>query len=187
MGFEELAQELHRNAESEGRKLVLAAQKNAQKYEEEAGAKADETLRAAKKEALSYARQESAERLTSAKLSAKKILDEARDEAVEGSLHQVWNAFRQSSLRRGTYPSLLQKLIADGLRELGTSDVTVYVCDEDKSLVSGHRVAKLPPQYSGAAIIESADGKVRVNKTLEDVFAQRKGELRKKIYDKLFG
>jgi vacuolar-type H+-ATPase subunit E/Vma4 len=35
-------------------------------------------------------------------------------------------------------------------------------------------------------IVESKDGKVRVNKTLEEVFAQKKPALRKEIYDRLF-
>ena len=186
MGFEELAVELHKNAEAEGKKLIAAAEKNARKTEEDAQGKAEEMLRTAKKEALSYAKQESAERLTSAKLTAKKIVDEARDDAVEGSLHQVWNAFKSSSLKKATYPALLQKLIGDGIRELGPGDAIVYVRDEDKPLVSGYRVAKLPAQYSGGAILESANGKIRVNRTLEEAFAQKKEEMRKKIYDKLF-
>lgn len=187
MGFEELAGELHRNAEAEGKKLIAAAERNAKKTEEEAQAKADELLRSSKKEAQSYAKQESSERLTSAKLAAKKTVDEARDDAVEGSLHQVWSAFKSASLRKGTYPQLMQRLIADGMKELGTNEAVVYVRDEDRQLVSGYRTAKLPPQYSGGAILESANGRIRVNKTLEEVFSQQKSSLRKKIYDRLFG
>lgn|SRR3989344_2630660 len=187
MGFEELAGELHRNAESEGKKLRAAAEKNAQKAEEEAQQKADELLRSSKKEAHAYAKQESSERLTSAKLAAKKITDEAKDDAVEGSLHQVWNGFKSASLRKGTYPQLLQRLIAEGMKELGTSEAVLYVRDEDRQLVSGNRVAKLPAQYSGGVILESSNGKIRVNKTLEEIFSQQKSSLRKKIYDKLFG
>lgn len=187
MGFEELAGELHRNAEAEGKKIISAAQKNAHKAEAEAQLKAEESLRTAKKEAQSYARQEAGERLTSAKLAAKKITDEAKDDAVGGSLHQVWGAFKQNSLRKSAYPQLLQKLIAEGLRELGANEAVLYVRDEDKPLVSGYRTARLPQQYSGGAILESANGKIRVNKTLEEAFAQKKEGLRKKIYDKLFG
>ena len=186
MGFEELAGELHRNAESEGKKLIGAAEKNAKKAEEEAQQKADELLRNAKKDAHAYAKQESGERLTSAKLAAKKTVDEAKDDAVEGSLHQVWNAFKSASLRKGTYPQLLQKLIAEGMKELGTSEAVIYVRDEDKPLISGYQTAKLPPQHSGGVVLESANGKIRVNKTLEEAFAQKKEGLRKKIYDRLF-
>lgn len=187
MGFEELSSELHRNAEAEGRKLIAAAEKTARKAEEEAQARAEEMLRAAKKEAQSYSKQESSERLTSAKLAAKKLVGDAQNEAVEGSLHQAWGAFRHASLLKSAYPQLLQKLITEGMKELGTSEAVVYVRDEDRQLVSGYRLAKLPPQYSGGAIIESANGKVKVNKTLEEAFEQKKSALRKKIYDKLFG
>ena len=187
MGFEELAGELHRNAEAEGRKLLSAAERAAKKTEEEAQQKAEEQLRAAKKDAHAYAKQESSERLTSAKLAAKKITDEAKDEAVEGSLRQVWDAYKSASLRKGNCQQLLQRLVSEGMKELGTGETVVYERDEDRQLISGHRAAKLPQQYSGGAIIESANGRIRVNKTLEEIFSQQKGALRKKIYDKLFG
>lgn len=186
MGFEELASELHKQAESEGRKLLAAAEKNARNFEQEASGLADENLRAAKKEASSFVKQESSERITSAKLSAKKIVDEARDDAVEASMRQVWSQFKSDSLRKAAYSALLDRLVREGLRELGTADAVIYVRDEDRTLVSGYHLAKLPSDYCGGAIVESANGKIRVNKTLEDVFAQRKGEIRKQIYDKLF-
>lgn len=185
MGFEGLASELHKHAEAEGRKLIHAAEKSAEKIENEAKEKADESVKAAKKDAASFVKQESSERLTSAKLSAKKIVDEARDSAVEAGLGQVWSAFKFESLKKSAYPQLLDRLVREGIRELGTKEATVYVRDEDRALVSGYRLEKLPREYSGGAILESPDGRVRVNKTLEDVFAQKKLQLRKQIYDRL--
>jgi V/A-type H+-transporting ATPase subunit E len=186
MGFEELISELQKQAEAEGKKVAAASEKNAGKIEEEAKEKAEEALRAAKKEASAYAKQESSERITSAKLSAKKIVDEARDDAVEASLKQVWSQFKSDSLRKGAYPPLLGRLISDGLRELGTTDAIIYVRDEDRQYVSGYRLSKLSQDYGGGVMLESANGKIRVNRTLEEVFAQKKGEIRKQIYDKLF-
>ena len=97
MGFEELASELQKSAESEGRKIIHAAERNAAKAAEAAQEKADGQLRQSKKEVAAAIKQESAERATSAKLAAKKIVDEARDDAVEASLHDVWKAFRSNS------------------------------------------------------------------------------------------
>ena len=186
MGFEDLAAELHKQAEAEGRKAIHSAEKSARETEEEAKEKADALLRAAKREASEYARQESAERMTSAKLSAKKIIDEARDEAVEACLRQVWQQFRSDSLRKGSYPQIFARLLSEAAKELGSGDAAAYVRDEDRGLVPGMRAEKLPAGYSGGVLLESADGKVRVNKTLEEAFAQGKTALRKQIYDKLF-
>jgi len=186
MGFDELATELHKSAEAEGRKLTNAAEKNAAKIVEAAQEKSDDDVRSAKKEVSAQIKQESSERITSAKLSAKKIVDEARDEAVEAALHDVWKSFKAASHHKGTYQELLNRLVKEGMEELGTKDAVVYVRDEDNHLLSGYRTALLPQQYSGGAIIESADGKIRVNKTLDEAFAQRKSELRKQIYDQLF-
>jgi len=185
MGFEDLASELHKQAEAEGRKLEHAAEKSAEKIEEEAREAAEAAARSAKKDAAAYAKQQSSERLTSAKLTAKKILDEARDSAVEASLKQVWLAFKSESLKKSNYPAILDRLVREGIRELGGKDAAVYVRDEDREFVPGYK-PKLPAEYSGGAILESQDGKVRVNKTLEEAFAQKKTDLRKQIYDKLF-
>jgi len=186
MGFEELSSELHRNAESEGRKLVKAAEKNAEKIVEDAKAKAEENVAAAKKEAAELAKQEASERITSAKLAAKKMLDEARDEAVERCLAQEWHEFKASSMKKSYYPGFLDALVKDGMAELGSSQATIYVRDEDRQLLPGFPLKKLPPEYCGGVILESQNGKVRVNKTLEEIFSQKRLQLRKEAYDKMF-
>lgn len=186
MGFEELASELHKGADNESRKLLHAAERNAEKIVDEAKQKADEALKAAKKEAMEFSKQESAERITSAKLSAKKMVDEARDEAVEATIAQAWQKFKSDSMKKATYPALLEKLVKEGIAELGTSEAVIYVRDEDKGLVGAHATKRLPSEFCGGAIVESANGKVRVNKTLEEQFAQKKPALRKEIYDRLF-
>jgi len=186
MGFEELAHELEKHSEAEGRKIVGAAEKAAEKSVEAANEKAAESLRAAKKEAAEFAEQESAERLTSAKLEAKKIVDEARDDSVEEALAQVWVQFKSDSLKKPAYSALFSRLLKEGMSELGRSEAVAYVRDEDRQLVSGMKIARVPSEYSGGLILESADGKVRVNKTLEEEFACKREALRKEIYARLF-
>ncbi|MCX6769113.1 MAG: hypothetical protein NT051_00330 [Candidatus Micrarchaeota archaeon] len=112
MGFEELSSELHKNAEADGRKLLHAAEKSAERIMDEARAKAEESVKAAKKEASEFSKQESSERITSAKLAAKKMVDEARDEAVEECISQVWHEFKAASLRKSSYPMLLGRSLA---------------------------------------------------------------------------
>jgi vacuolar-type H+-ATPase subunit E/Vma4 len=187
MGFDELASELSKGAEAEGRKIISAAEKSAQRIVEDAEARAAETLKAAKKEAAELSAQESSERVTSARLAAKKIMDEARDHAVERALDDVWRKYKAAALRKDKYPELLQRLVKEGMGEMGgQGSYTLYVRQEDEHLVAGSKTARLPPEYSGGAIIESQNGRVRVNRTLEEVFAQQKPLLRKQIYDKLF-
>jgi vacuolar-type H+-ATPase subunit E/Vma4 len=186
MGFDELAGELHKNADAEGKKIIHAAQRNAAKIVETAQEKAEETVKGARKDMAAAIKQETAERITSAKLTAKKIVDEARDDAVEAALHDAWREFKTNSLKKATYPALLSRLIEEGVKELGSGEATIYVRDEDRPLVQGYRLAKLPSEYSGGVIVESANGKIRVNKTVEEIFSQKKSSLRKEIYDKLF-
>ena len=186
MGYEGLASELHKNAEAEGRKLIRTAEHSAEKIMDEANEKAKEISSAAKKEANAFVKQESAERLTSAKLSAKKILDEAKDEAVERAVSSIWAGYKSQALKKSTYPELFSRFLKEGLQELGTQKALLYVRDEDRQMVQGYKTAPLPPEHCGGLIIESLDGKVRVNKTLEEAFAARKNELRKKIYAEIF-
>jgi V/A-type H+/Na+-transporting ATPase subunit E len=186
MGFEELTSELQKGADAEGKKIIHAAEKNAAKIVEDAKEKAEESLKAAKKDAAEFARQEASERITSAKLSAKKMLDEAREEAVEASIGQAWNKFRADSMKKPFYQSMLEALVKEGMAELGASQAVVYARDEDKQYLQGYQFKRLPQEYSGGVIVESQSGKVRVNKTLEEIFAQKKPQLRKDIYDRLF-
>jgi vacuolar-type H+-ATPase subunit E/Vma4 len=188
MGFDELASELHRSAEAEGRKIAEAAEKAAGKVVGEAQDRAADSIKAAKKEAAELSEQESSERVTSARLAAKKILDEARDHAVEQTLREAWGKYKSAALRRDAYSALLSRLVKEGAGELGSAagSITVYCRAEDAQLLAGYRVARLPAEYSGGAIVESQDGRVRVNRTLEEEFAQKKPLLRKQIYDKLF-
>ena len=186
MGFEELATELHKGAEAEGKKIIHASEKNAEKIVEDAKGKAEEMVRAAKKEAAEFAKQEASERTTSAKLAAKKMVDEARDEAVEASMEQLWQKFKSDSMKKSVYPGLVVRLVAEGTSELGTGNATVYARSEDTPYIRADEVKKLPPEYCGGVIVESKDGKVRVNKTLEEIFAQKKPQLRKEIYERLF-
>ncbi len=186
MGFEELASELHKGAEAESKKIAHASESEAKKIVKKAHNDAQAMLQQAKSDAAEFVKQESSEKLTSAKLSAKKIVDEAKSDAVEVSLKQVWQAFRENALLKENYPAILSRLIESGLSELGSRQAIVYVRDQDKELVQGFSTKSLPKQYSGGAIIESEDGKVRVNKTLEEIFSGKQPELRKKAYDKLF-
>ena len=187
MGFEELANELHKGADAEGRKIIHASEKNAGKIVEDAKEKAEEIVKAAKSEAAEFAKQEASERTTSAKLAAKKMVDEARDEAVEASMEQLWQKFKSDSMKKSVYPGLMGRLVSEGIAELGTSQATIYARGEDAQyLQAGGEARKLPPEYCGGVIVESKDGKVRVNKTLEEIFAQKKSALRKEIYDRLF-
>ena len=186
MGFEELATELHKGADSEGRKIIHAAEKNAGKIVEDAKEKADEIVKAAKSEAVEFAKQEASEKTTSAKLAAKKTVDEARDEAVEASMEQLWQKFKADSMKKSVYPGLIERLVAEGMAELGISQAIVYARSEDANYVKAGETRKLPAEHCGGVIVESQDGKVRVNKTLEEIFAQKKPALRKEIYDRLF-
>jgi len=187
MGFDELVRELEKGAEAESRKILHASEKNAGKTVEGAKEKADGILKAARKEAAEFAKQEASEKETSAKLDAKKMLDEARDEAVEACILQVWQKFRSDALKKSSYPALLGKLVEEGAREIGAGQgAAVYVRDEDRGLAPGYALKKLPAEYSGGAIVESPNGKVRTNKTLEEIFAQKRPVLRKEIYDRLF-
>jgi vacuolar-type H+-ATPase subunit E/Vma4 len=188
MGFEELTSELQKSADAEGKKIVRASERTAEKTIDDANEKARSLVDDARKEASALSKQETSERITSAKLAAKKMVDEARDEAVEKALESVWREFKANSLKKSAYPALFARLLKEAADELGDPRPTAYVRDEDKSLLSGsnYKSMRLSEEYCGGVILESSDGKVRVNRTLEEVFSQKKNELRKEIYQKLF-
>jgi V/A-type H+-transporting ATPase subunit E len=187
MGLDSLKREIEREAEAEGRKILDDAERESRETVKgaEKGAKLKETD--AEAEAQKLLASEKSERIVATRLEAKKIRADAKEEAIKESLGSVWKQF--AALPKGKeYPALLGRLVSDGTREIGAG-AKVYVRKEDRGLLKdmGADLAEKPIGCAGGAIIESADGKVRVDNTLEQLFEEKREEIRKEIYGRLFG
>ena len=72
---------------------------------------------------------------------------------------------------------------------VGTNQVTVYVVKGDKKFINSNKGIKVVETLdaAGGLAIESKDGKVRIDSTINSLFEYMKPDLRKKIFDMLYG
>lgn len=185
MGFDALAHELEKKSSDEARAIVAAAHGQAKEIVDSAQFSAKAKVASAKNEVASFLEAEKSERLTSAKLQCSKILSDAREGAVSNSLELVWQQM-QKSRTAPSYKKLLSALLAQGIEELGTSDVVLYANEADIKHLKGGRHKVLAANCTGGVIIEKRDGSVRVDKSFEAIFAEGKDDLRKSIFSMLF-
>ncbi len=170
------AKAAERQAEDEARKILHDAHFAAKKIEE-----------AAHSEGLAFVESERKERLSAAKLEAQKAISEAREAAVNAALESVWQAF--AARRKGqAYRSALLRLVDAGIAELGHGRPVVRCNAIDRKLLARrHYRLGSPIECEGGAIVETPDGRIRSDCTLEAIFASQKESVRKELYERLFG
>ncbi|HNT60779.1 MAG TPA: V-type ATP synthase subunit E, partial [Candidatus Bilamarchaeaceae archaeon] len=85
------------------------------------------------------------------------------------------------------YPRFLNSLVEKGMKELGEERAVVHVAKADrKHLRGGKYQVKDGLDAWGGCVVESADGNVRVDLTLESLLSQKRDVLRKRLYASLF-
>ncbi|HQT44826.1 MAG TPA: V-type ATP synthase subunit E [Candidatus Micrarchaeota archaeon] len=186
MGLEELREEIIQKVRSQARKTLEDADRQADSIIISAKKSSEEQVKQAYEHGGQVAQDESAERIA-AKLEAKKVQSEGMEYAIGVAMEDVWREVL--SLKKSKdYPKLLRKLVTDGIKELGEANPTVYVTSEDKKHLAGVKanVSTSRQGFSGGAIIESQSGLVRVDNSLESIFAGKRDIIRKEIYKELF-
>ena len=126
------------------------------------------------------------ERLAWARLEAKRSQAEAREDAIKAALDELYDM--ATDIRKSKeYASYLAKTVAAAVDELG-GNATVRVLKGEKKLLPKIKVQiNEDLEALGGAVVESGDGKMRVDLRLETLFETRADELRREISDEMFG
>ena len=187
MGIEKLKDSLLSEANEDARKIIESAEVHVRNMVEEERSKASLMKKDAAQEVERLLGEQRNERLAWARLESKRILAEAREDAIKGVLEGFFEAL-QDVRKNPEYKKFLTNAIADAASELGTT-VTIHVLKADRALIPVLKNAKIVDdlEATGGAIVESSDGKVMVDLTLETLFETRRDEIRKQIYNNLFG
>ncbi len=143
-------------------------------------------LKKAEEEANSFVLAQTRERIAWAKLEAKKIEGEAKETVVRNMMTELYKKL-QKFRKASAYPKFLNQRVSEALDELSVPNPVVHVCTGDKKLLKGIK-AKIVEDFSGmgGAIIESQDGAVQVDCSLETLFEEKKEFLRKRLYENMF-
>lgn len=187
MGIDHLTADILADAKREAKEIVdaaLAEKKKALGREKKA---VSGTILASEKEAEEFVASQKRERIAWAKLEAKKIVGDAREAMVRQAMDGLYKKLASFS---GTkeYGDFLNARVKQALAELGLPKAVVHLCKGEKKYLKGVNAAvKEDLTGMGGAIVESPDGSVRVDFTLETLFEERMELLRKAAYEKMFG
>jgi len=187
MGLEELRMEILRRAHEEVRKVEAEASEEEGKILGEAGERRKQLLDRARRDAELAIESERGERIAAARLEAGRLVTGEKEAVIARELAKVRRRF--VSLRGSRdYPKLLKRLVKNGIAEIGSGAV-VRVAKRDARLISELKGAQIgePGDFSGGAVVESVDGRIKVSSTLEDLFEAHSGEARKSLNSSIFG
>ena len=186
MGIEQLTADILSESKNEAKQITEGAEAEKKRLLDEEKKAVSAMLAKAEAEATALVESQRRERVAWARLEGKKLEGEAREEVIRDALDALYSQlekFRKSK----EYGDFLSARIESGIKEIGIPNPVVRVCKGDKKFVKNGKAKVVEDlEGMGGAIVESADGSVRVDLTMETLFEDKKEFLRKKLYEKLF-
>lgn len=188
MGIEKITSSLLKDAEEEAAGIVKAAESHVRKMKEDERAKITGLKKKAENEVEKILEEQRNERLAWARLEAKRLVSEAREDAINNAIEELYDSLKELKKSK-EYKSFMSKEVAAAMKEFSGKAV-VHVAKSDKKLLP-----KMPKGCKvvtdldalGGAVIESQDGKMKVDLTMETLFELKRDMLRKMISEELFG
>lgn len=186
MGLKDLKKEMLKKAEREAERTLSEQKEKDNALTAEARKEGKRVVEEAKGEVGLMIENERNEQIAAARLQAKKIINDAKEDVVERALEQAFEELKKLRNEK-EYKTLLGRLVGEGTKEIGR-DAVVYVNKNDARLARGLglKVANKVIECAGGALIESSDGRVRVNNTLEARFEEKKEKMRKEVFTRIF-
>jgi V/A-type H+-transporting ATPase subunit E len=188
MGIEKLKGSLLSEAQADAQKITIEAQAQAKGIADEEQAKELASRAEADAEVKRLLGEQRNERLAWARLESKRIMAESREDAIKGVLDSFFDQL-SGARKSPEYRKFMGSAVARAADELGAG-VTVHILKGDKGLLPPSlRNARVVEDLSGfgGALVESADGKFRMDLTLESRFEASRDDIRKKVSETLFG
>jgi V/A-type H+-transporting ATPase subunit E len=187
MGIEKLKGSLLSEAGEDARKILSVSEAQAKVILDEERARRAAMKKDAEKAVEKTLQEQKNEQMAWARLESKRIMAEAREDAIKNVLEEFFEAL--GSVRKSQeYKKFLAAAVNSAVGELGSGAI-VHVAKGDKALFGAPKASKVAEDLEGlgGAMVESDDGKIRVDMTLETLFESTRDQVRKKIFDNLFG
>jgi vacuolar-type H+-ATPase subunit E/Vma4 len=157
MGIEKLKHSLLSEAKEEAQQIVQTAQSHVSGMLQEEKAREKKLRESAEKEIKRTLAEQRNERIAWARLEAKRMGAEAREDAINNVLEEFFNELAKSRKSQEYKKFMKNAKIAEDLSGLG------------------------------GALVESADGRIRVDLRLETLVDTGRDEIRKQVAAALFG
>ncbi len=174
-----------KDARTEGESALAKAEEELEAELAKVKAEGEAGIASAEAEAKSLVEGERRERLSWAKLESKRILAEAKEDAVKAAIDSLIERLQSYSGTR-QYGERMKPLIAGAVKEVGGKAV-IHVRKGDKKLLSVQGAdIKEDADIIGGAIVESKDGKLKIDLSVEALLEARRDAVRKDIYGIMF-
>lgn len=193
MAYEELIRSMEMDAALRVREVRAAAEAGIEETLDAARRQADEVRGDHMAEAARRIEVERHQRLYRAREDEKAGIARVREEHLESA---VAAAREELACRRGQdgYPDVLKGLLHEALDTLGEDGPRVHVDPRDEATVralledSPGGPPVLPDlETAGGVVVDSADGRIRVDNTFESRLARAEEVYRRELYDLLYG
>jgi vacuolar-type H+-ATPase subunit E/Vma4 len=187
MGVEKLTTSLVGEASKEAEEIVKTAQWHVDKMLSDEQSKESSFKEEAKTEVKSRLDEQKNERLAWARLEAKRIIAESKEDAISNSLEDFFSQLK-GICKEKSYKTFLKKSVQDAVKELGGKPV-VHITKADATALGKVNGCKVISDLDalGGAIVEAEDKSVRIDLRLETLFELQRDNLRKEVYERLFG
>lgn len=193
MAYEELIRSMEMDAALHVREVRAAAEAYIEETLDAARRQADEVRGGHMAEAAKRIEVERHQRLYRAREDEKAGIARVREEHLENA---VAAAREELACRRGQdgYPNILKGLLQEALDTLGEDGARVHVDPRDEAIVRAllEGSPRGPPvltdlETAGGVVVDSADGRIRVDNTFESRLARAEEVYRRELYDLLYG
>lgn len=180
----DIKENILKNAKAEGEASLRKAESELEADFTKIKSDGEAKVAIALQEAKTLIENEKRERLSWAKLESKRILSDAKEDAVNtvfDTLLEKMNSYTTTQ----QYVNKMKQMISSAVNELGGS-VVVRVKNGEKRFAIPCAKIVGDADIIGGAIVESKDGKIRINLCLEELLNLQKDALRKEIYKRMF-
>lgn len=187
MSFENLVADLEKDAKIQEDKIIKDAATQADAIRAQTKEQVAQVMQNAKRDAMQIVEEKKSE-LSTANINARKIIADGRNQAVEKAISGVKEHLSEFADSK-QYSAILTKLTETAVTSLGTKQNTLVICrKEDSALLkkNGYNV-QASLEAIGGVIVQSKDGKVKINSTFENLLAEHSDELRQTAFSELFG
>lgn len=193
MAYEELIHSMEMDAALRIQDMRAAAQACVDETLETARRQADEIRAGHITEARRRIEIERHQRLYRAREEVKAGLARVREEYLQRAVAAARGELARQR-DQGGYPEVLERLVREALEALGEDGARVHVDPRDEAPVRA-LLARLPDgplmtpdlETAGGVVVDSADGRIRVDNTFDSRLARAGEVYRRELYDRLYG
>jgi V/A-type H+-transporting ATPase subunit E len=193
MAYEELIHSMEADAQLRVQEVRVQARKSIEETQEAARRQAQEIRERLLDEAGRRIEVERHQRLYRAREEVKAGIARAREEYLRRAIDLAGD--RLGRLREGGgYPGVLERLTREALDALSEPGAQVHVDPRDEA--SARALVEFLPEKpqlipdldaAGGVVVDSADGRIRVDNTFASRLARAGESYRRELYDHLFG